>query len=91
MAQCVAKAIKKVIENKTFMFKENAKEGHLYGSITAQDIIDLLKKKYQISLSKKNFKLENPIKEVGDYDIELVLHDEVKFNIKIVISVTEEK
>ena len=64
---------------------EANEEGHLYGSITVEDIAKLLNdKKFQISEDEIN--LAQPIKAVGEYDIELELAPEVKTSIKLKVS-----
>jgi len=54
----------------------------LYGSVTAQDIADLLREEgYRID--RKKIVLENPIKALGVYAVELRLHPEVTGTIKL--------
>jgi len=54
----------------------------LYGSVTAQDIIDLLKEEgYEID--RKKVVLEHPIKSLGVYAIEIRLHPDVTAPIKL--------
>lgn len=68
--------------------EEANEEGHLYGSISADDISQLLiAKKFKISEDEIN--LPEPIKAVGEYNIELELSPEVKTTIKLKISAKE--
>ena len=68
--------------------EEANEEGHLYGSVSADDISQLLKtKKFQISEDEIN--LPEPIKAAGDYTIELELAPEVKTSIKLKITAKE--
>lgn len=61
---------------------EANEEGHLYGSISAEDISTLLKRnKFDISEDEVN--LAEPLKAIGEYDIELELHPEVKTSLKL--------
>jgi large subunit ribosomal protein L9 len=54
----------------------------LYGSVTAHDIAELLREEgYEID--RKKIVLENPIKALGVYAIEIRLHPEVTGTIKL--------
>ena len=54
----------------------------LYGSVTAQDIADLLKEE-GFAIDRKKVVLENPIKALGVYAIEIRLHPEVTATAKL--------
>ena len=57
-------------------------QGKIFGTITALQIADTLKSKgFEIDRKHVNFK--TPVKEIGEYDIELELHKEVKHDIKL--------
>lgn len=60
----------------TFVVKVDA-EGHMYGSVTALDIVHKLAEEKQLSLEKKAVHLPHPIKEVGVYTIPLKLKEGV--------------
>lgn len=58
------------------------KEGHLYGSIVANDISKALKSAgYQVE--SDHIKLEGPLKELGMYTVKVELHPEVKTEVKV--------
>ena len=58
------------------------KEGHLYGSIVANDISKALKSAgYQVDAD--HIKLEGPLKELGMYTVKVELHPEVKTEVKV--------
>jgi hypothetical protein len=46
-------------------------------------IADELKHQFDISLDKKKIHLEHPIRALGDYEVELHLHPEVKGTLKV--------
>ena len=54
----------------------------LYGSVTAQDIAALLHEE-GFEIDRKNVVLENPIKALGVYAIDIRLHPEVTATIKL--------
>ena len=58
-------------------------DGKMFGSVTAGMIADELKHQFDIALDKKKIHLEHAIKTLGDYEIELHLHPEVKGTLKV--------
>lgn len=54
----------------------------LYGSIGVADILEAIKKQ-GIELSKSSLVLEEPIKELGVYDIPVKLHPEIETTVKV--------
>ena len=58
-------------------------DGKMFGSVTSGMIVDELKHQFDISLDKKKIHLEHPIKAIGEYEIELHLHSDVKSTLKV--------
>jgi large subunit ribosomal protein L9 len=60
-------------------------EGHMYGSVTAHEIIELLKENSQVELEKKCIQLKHPIKTTGVHDIQVKLKEgvECSFHLKV--------
>jgi large subunit ribosomal protein L9 len=58
------------------------KEGHLYGSIVANDISKALKSA-GYAVEPDHVKLEGPLKELGMYTVKVELHPEVKTDVKV--------
>jgi large subunit ribosomal protein L9 len=58
------------------------KEGHLYGSIVANDISKALKSA-GYDVEPDHIKLEGPLKELGMYTVRVELHAEVKTEVKV--------
>ena len=56
--------------------------GILFGSVTTRDISNLIGEQ-GVTLGRKQIALEKPIKELGTYDISVILHPEVESKIKI--------
>ena len=56
--------------------------GMLYGSVTTRDISNLIGEE-GVVLSRKQIALDNPIKELGIYDVSINLHPEVESKIKL--------
>jgi len=58
-------------------------DGKMFGSVTAGMIADELKHQFDITLDKRKIHLEHPIKALGEHEIELHLHAEVKSTLKV--------
>jgi large subunit ribosomal protein L9 len=58
-------------------------DGKMFGSVTAGMIADELKHQFDITLDKKKIHLEGPIKSLGEHQVELRLHAEVKGTLKV--------
>ena len=78
-----AKEISKKLSDTTILIKvETDESSKLYGSVSLQDIMKELSKKSS-NIEKKHIQLSNPLKEVGDYDINIRPHPDVLFSIKV--------
>jgi large subunit ribosomal protein L9 len=58
-------------------------DGKMFGSVTAGMIADELKHQFDITLDKKKIHLAGPIKTLGEHEVELRLHAEVKSTLKV--------
>lgn len=58
-------------------------QGHLFGSVTAGDIARNLAEAGFEGISPVMVSLEGHIEEVGDYDIEIMLHPQVRAHITV--------
>lgn len=63
-------------------------EGKLYGSVTVTTLVEALAAS-GVTLEPRAVRLPEPIKEIGRYEVPLVLHDEVRVEVKV--WVVEEK
>lgn len=79
-AEELAKSIAKI---PLHMKVRTGDDGKMFGSVTAQMIIDELKSQFEISLNRKQVHLEEPIRRVGDYEVELKLHSEVSAGLNL--------
>ena len=57
-------------------------DGHLFGSVNASQIAAALREK-DIVVDDKMVRLENPLKEIGVYDVTIHLHADVEAPIKV--------
>lgn len=73
----------------TFIVK-TGEEGKLYGSITNKDIAEKITEERKIEIDRKKIDMQEHIKELGEYDIELKLYKEVKSSVKVKVEPDEE-
>ena len=67
----------------TFTIKAKAgDEGKLFGSVTTMDIAELLQKE-GIEIDKKKISLDEPIKRLGSYSVNVKLHPEISTQLNI--------
>ncbi|MBA1334700.1 MAG: LSU ribosomal protein L9p [Firmicutes bacterium] len=59
--------------------------GKLFGSVTGKDIAEALKKQHGIEVDKKRIVLDEPIKNTGEFAIEIKVYPEVSAELKVVI------
>lgn len=60
------------IKNKTITIRGKANDkGSLFSAIKQKDLIDELKKEHRIDIKDEFILLDKPIKEIGEYDIQI--------------------
>ena len=57
----------------------------LYGSVTSGDIAEFLKAK-GIEIDKRKVQLEEPIKKLGEHEVQVKLHPEVSARLKVLVT-----
>ena len=57
----------------------------LYGSVTSGDIADFLKGK-GVDLDKRKIQLDEPIKKLGEHEVQVKLHPEVAARLKVLVT-----
>lgn len=82
-----AEADKAKLEGKVFRMTARAGQGgKLFGSITAKQVAEEIKKQYNITVDKRKVVLERDIKEFGTYKAEVKLFTGISANIDIQVS-----
>jgi len=61
-------------------------DGKLFGSVTAADISKEILRSRKVKIDKKKINLEEPIKQTGDYMVEIEVHTGVKANTKVIVA-----
>lgn len=63
--------------------------GRLFGTVTNQDIADVLAKDYDIQVDRRKIVIEGKIKALGNYELPVKLHPEVPGQVKVTITEAE--
>ena len=64
--------------------KKVGEGGKMFGSVTAQEVSDLLKAK-GVDLDRRKIQIQEPIKKAGEYTIPVKLHPQVTAEIKLTV------
>ena len=64
--------------------RQASEEGKLFGSVTAQDLVDFLAKQ-NIQIEKRRILLEESLKGLGEFTVPIRLHPEVTAPLKVVV------
>ena len=82
-AQKIAKQLDEIILNIKVKAGEN---GKIFGGVTSKEISEELKKQYKIDVDKKKIVLNENIKNIGSFDINIKLYEGVlgKLKVKVV-------
>lgn len=62
---------------------KTGEDGKMFGTVTSGMIADQLKTQFDISLDKRKIHLEQPIRALGEHEVELRLHTDVKSTLKV--------
>jgi large subunit ribosomal protein L9 len=67
---------------------KTGEDGKMFGTVTSGMIADQLKTQFEINLDKKKIHLEQPIRALGDHEVELRLHPDVNSTLKVRVEST---
>ena len=76
----LAKSVSKLL---CLITVKTGEDGKMFGTVTSGMIADQLKTQFDVSLDKKKIHLETPIRALGEYEVELRLHQEVAGKLKV--------
>ena len=79
-AVIMAAQLKKV---KVVIKVQCGEDGRIFGSVTGKDISEALEKQYKFKLEKKNIRLKSTIKTLGEYDVEVWVHQQVTSTVHV--------
>lgn len=85
-----ANASKAVIESKSLNITAKAGQGgRLFGSVTAKEIAQELKKQFNINVDKRKISLDADIKAFGTYNADIKLYTGIVAKLKVVVTEAE--
>lgn len=58
-------------------------EGHMYGSVSAADVLALIETQHKMVLCKKSIQLKHPIKELGIFELPIKLPEGVTSQVTV--------
>lgn len=67
---------------------KTGEDGKMFGTVTSGMIADQLKTQFEISLDKRKIHLEQPIRTLGEHQVELRLHADVTTTLKVRVEST---
>ena len=62
---------------------KTGEDGKMFGSVTAGNIIDELKRQHEVALEKKKVQLPHGLRALGEHEVELRLHPDVTTTLKL--------
>jgi large subunit ribosomal protein L9 len=61
-------------------------DGRLFGSVTAQEIVDAIKQARGLKLDRRKVRLDEPIKNTGTHMVTVEVHDGVTADVKTIVT-----
>ena len=71
--ETIAARVKELHDKKITITAKASETGGLFAGIDAETIAHALNKEFKLALSEENIELEKPIKEIGEYEIPVVV------------------
>jgi large subunit ribosomal protein L9 len=89
--RAVAETDAKGVEGKTVqLIRQASNVGHLYGSVSARDIVDALAGE-GAHVTRSQIVLDRPIKDIGMHDVKVALHPEVAVTVHVNVARSPEE
>ncbi len=85
--KAAAEALAEKFESLTTVIESKSGDGgRLFGSITAKDVAEAVKKQHKIDLDKRKLVMDNgPIKHTGEFVVDAKIYTDVTAKIKVVV------
>ncbi len=81
----LAKSVSKLL---CLITVKTGEDGKMFGTVTSGMIADQLKTQFDVTLDKRKIHLETPIRALGEYEVELRLHQDVAGKLKVRVEST---
>ncbi len=82
-AQTVARALVPLVIH---IKARSGPEGRLFGSVTAQDVVDAVAEQANVTLDRRRLHLDEPIKTLGTHEVPVKLHADVEFRVTVEVA-----
>jgi large subunit ribosomal protein L9 len=76
----LAKSLSKLV---LILKVKTGEDGKMFGSITAGSIVDELKHQFDVALDRRKIRLDRPLHQLGEHEVELRLHADVSGTLKV--------
>ena len=60
--------------------------GKLFGSVTASDVAEAIQAQRGIEVDRRRVRLEEPVKELGEVEVEVKLHTDIAATVTVVVA-----
>ena len=64
---------------------KSGEQGKLFGSVTSKDISEALKEQHDIEVDRRKIELQEPIKSLGNYEVDIKLAPGIDAKLKVKI------
>jgi len=82
-----AEKLKKILDGKTItIFAKTGGENKLFGAVTAKEISEILQEEFAVSIDKKKIDIGEPIKHLGNYNINIKIYPSIRAKIRVVVT-----
>lgn len=88
LAEKMSEKVEGIVVN---LIRQASEEGRLYGSVTARDIAEAVANTSKQQVNAEMIVLNSKFKEIGMYDLQVVLHPDVKCKVSLNIARSEEE
>ena len=65
------------------IYSKSGEGGRLFGSITAKEIAEQIKKQHNIDVDKRKINLDEPIRVLGSTNVEIKIHKKVTTKMRV--------
>ena len=87
-----AEALKAKLDGKEVRLAVRSGEGgKLFGSVTSQDVAEAIAAQLGISLDKRKIVLEEPLKSLGRYSVNVKLHPQVQAQVHVAVAAEQKR
>ncbi len=84
-------AAEKLSGLKVVVKEKSGENGRLFGSVTSKEIADAIQQQHGIEIDKKKIVLEEHIKELGEFKLQIKVHPGIMTDIMVSVEAEEEE